>query len=329
MQNPKTSPFNLGIVGCGGMGNAHVKSALHDPAFKLTAVCDVNPSAFAGVPEDVPRYASADEMFQKQRLDIATLVLPNYLYEPTVQLAARHGVNVLCEKPLGHNLASCRRILDTARKHSIRGWVSSQRKYLPHFLIAREKLATLSIDFINVLFTYYWGQAFSGMGWRGDREKSGGVAVIDSGWHAFDALFWLMGNPVTVFAQLSPSRTKPDIDEKAAIQLVYPSGTLANLTIGYTVPQNTFEFLFTDQDKAVVVTYESMRYFEGGRLIDTFEPKEKVELMDSMYVELAKALSAPGTAPYITTFAQAESIMKVVDACYRSAVSGQVVKLTS
>ena len=95
------------------------------------------------------------------------------------------------------------------------------------------------------------------------------------------------------------------------------------------MPQNTFEFLFTDQDKAVVVTYESMRYFEGGRLIDTFEPKEKVELMDSMYVELAKALSAPGTAPYITTFAQAESIMKVVDACYRSAVSGQVVKLTS
>ncbi|MCE0499305.1 MAG: Gfo/Idh/MocA family oxidoreductase [Methylacidiphilales bacterium] len=322
-------PFNLGIVGCGGMGNAHVQAVLRDPSFKLVAVCDVNPDAFAGVPEDVPRYACAAELFEKHRLDLATLVLPNHLYEPTVELAARHGANVLCEKPLGHNLASCRRILETARKHNIRGWVSSQRKYLPHFLAAREKLAPLSIDFINVVFTYYWEQAFSGMGWRGDPQKSGGVAVIDSGWHVFDALYWLMGSPVTVFAQLSSSRTAPGIDEKAAIQLVYPSGALANLTISYTVPQNTFEFLFTDRDKAVVITYESTRYFEGGRLIDTIEPKEQVELVDRMYGELAKALGESETTPFITTFAQGEAIMAVIDACYRSAASGQVVKLGS
>jgi len=322
-----THPFNLGIVGCGGMGNAHVQAALRDPDFKLAAVCDVNPEAFAGIPEGVPRYTSADEMFQKQRLDIATLVLPNYLYEGTVKLAARHGVNVLCEKPLGHTLASCRCMIDIAREHHIRGWVSSQRKYLPHFVVAREKLATLPIDFVNVMFTYYWGQAFSGMGWRGDLQKSGGIAVIDSGWHVFDALLWLMGNPVTVFAQLASSRTAPGVDEKAAIQLVYPSGALANLTISYTVPQNTFEFLFTAQEKAVVITYDSMRYIEGGRLIDSVEPAKSFELIDAMYRELSKALGEPETAPYITTFTQAETIMTVIDACYRSAASGQVVKL--
>ena len=44
--------------------------------------------------------------------------------------------------------------------------------YLPHFPVARERLADLSIDFINVVFTYFWGHAFSGMGWRGDRKKA-------------------------------------------------------------------------------------------------------------------------------------------------------------
>jgi UDP-N-acetyl-2-amino-2-deoxyglucuronate dehydrogenase len=322
-----TSPLKLGIVGCGGMGDAHVQSVLRNPAFQLAAVCDVNPGAFAKIPAEVPRYATAEEMFRQQKMDLATLVLPNYLYEPTVQLAAKHGVNVLCEKPLGHNLASCRRILETAREHGIRGWVSSQRKYLPHFLAARKKLATLPVDFISVVFTYYWEAAFGSMSWRGDRAKSGGVAVIDSGWHVFDALFWLMGNPATVFAQLGASRTAPDIDEKAAIQLRYPSGALANLTISYTVPRNTFEFLFTAQDKAVVVTYESMSYFEGGKLIDSVEPKEKFELMDAMYAELLTAIREPDASPYITTFAQAEEIMAAVDACYRSAASGQIVKL--
>jgi predicted dehydrogenase len=323
------NPFKLGIVGCGGMGNAHVQAALREPGLRLAAVCDVNPEAFGGVPEGIPRYASAEEMFEKEELEVATLVLPNYLYEPTVELAARRGVDVLCEKPLGQNLASCRRILETAEKHGVRGWVSSQRKYLPHFLVARKKLAAMNVDFVNVVFTYYWAPAFSGIGWRGDVQKSGGIAVIDSGWHVFDSLLWLMGNPETVFAQLRASRTAPEIDEKAAIQLRYGSGALANLTIGYTAPQNTFEFLFTDHDKAVVITYESMRYFEGGHLIESVEAKEKVELVGCMYAELSKALGDPGSAGYITTFAQAESIMTVVDACYRSAASGQVVKLAN
>ena len=319
-------PVKIGIVGCGGMGNGHVQAVLRNPAYELVAVCDVNPSAFEKIPAAVPRYHDAGEMFAKHPMELATLVLPNYLYEPTVKLAAGHGINVFCEKPLGTDLASCRRILATAREHGIRGWVSSQRKYLPHFLAARERLAGLSIDFITVVFTYYWGPAFGAMGWRGDRQKSGGVAVIDSGWHVFDALLWLIGQPNGVFAQIAASRQVPDIDEKAAIQLRYPSGTLANLTISYTVPKDTFEFLFTDGDKAVTITYDAMNYFEGGKPVDTVAPKEPVNVMEAMYAVLLTAVQKTDPAPYLTTFEQAEQIMAVIDACYRSASSGQLVK---
>ena len=322
-----SAPLSIGIVGCGGMGQNHVQAVLHNPGFKLAAVCDVNPAAFEAVPREVPRYSEAREMFKDHRLDLATLVLPNYLYEPTVELAATHGVSVLCEKPLGQNLASCERILETARKHGIRGWVSSQRKYLPHFIAAREKLAGMEIDFVNVVFTYYWAPAFGSMGWRGDVKKSGGIAIIDSGWHVFDALHWLMGKPASVFAQVSASRAEPGVDEKAAIQLRYPSGALGNLTISYTAPQNTFEFLFTDGNKAVVITYDNCRYFEGGSLVASDEPKEKVNVMEAMYAELLAAAGQGAKAPYITTFDQAGQIMSVIDAAYRSAASGQLVKL--
>jgi predicted dehydrogenase len=322
-------PVKIGVVGCGGMGNAHVQAVLRNPAFEVVAVCDVNPDAFGNVPAQVPRYSDAGEMFAKHPMELATLVLPNFLYEPTVQMAARHGVNIFCEKPLGTDLASCRRILATAREHGVRGWVSSQRKYLPHFLAARERIGKLSVDFINVVFTYYWSAAFASMGWRGDRRKSGGVAVIDSGWHVFDALFWLMGQPSAVFAQLGASRRTPEIDEKAAIQLRYSSGALANLTISYTVPKSTFEFLFTDEDKAVTITYNAMNYFEGGKLIEAVEPKEPFEVMDAMYAVLLTAVRKTDPAPYLTTLEQAEQIMAVIDACYRSAETGTLVRLGS
>jgi predicted dehydrogenase len=309
------------------MGAAHVKAIEGNPAYKLVAVCDANPDAFKEMPADVPRYADAADMLKEHQLDLATLVLPNFLYEPTVKIAAERGVNLLCEKPLGHNLASCRRMVEITRANGVRGWVSAQRKYLPQFLAAREKLASFTIDFVSVTFTYYWPPAFGAMGWRGDRQKSGGIALIDTGWHAFDALYWLLGDPETVFTQISPSRSSPDIDEKAAVQLRYPSGTLANMTLSYTTPKNTFEFIFTDRDKAVVVTYDAMEYFEGGQLKDMVKPKEGADVMSAMYGTLLQAIREPESKFYITTFEQAESIMKVIDVCHRSAAAGKVVGL--
>jgi predicted dehydrogenase len=322
-----SAPLKIAIVGCGAMGNTHLKSILRNPGLRLAGLCDVNPEAFTGAPAEVPRFSKMEELFEKVPLDLATLVLPNYLYESAVELAAKHKVNVLCEKPLGHNLESCRRILEIARRHGIRGWVSSQRKYMPHFIAAREKLAGFSVDFINVIFTYYWEPAFRGMGWRGDREKSGGVAVIDSGWHVFDALQWLMGRPESVFAQLSFTRQAPTIDDKAAIQLRYPSGTLANLTISYTTPKDTFDFLFTDHDRALQITYQHMQYFEGGKLVESIEAKGGLEMIDAMYATLLQAIEEPGKPAYITTFDQAESIMRAIDGAYRSAAEGILVRL--
>ena len=155
------------------------------------------------------------------------------------------------------------------------------------------------------------------------------IRDVESGWHVFDALYWLMGNPATVFAQLGASRTRPEVDEKAAIQLRYPSGALANLTISYTVPQNTFEFLFTDQQKAVVITYDEARFFEGGLLTESTKEEGKFDVMDRMYAELLGVLREPNAMPYLTSFEQGGEIMAVVDACYRSAASGEVVKLAT
>ena len=49
--------------------------------------------------------------------------------------------------------------------------------------------------------------------------------------------------------------------------------------------------------------------------------------MDSMYVELSKALANPTASHYITTFMQAGEIMKVIDACYRSAATSKIIQL--
>jgi len=117
--------------------------------------------------------------------------------------AAKQGGERAVREAAGHNLASCERIIEIARAHGVRGWVSAQRKYLPHFIAARKKLAQLPVDFIDVGFTYYWPPAFGAMGWRGgpSEEWRHRADRHQAGMHSM-RFHWMVGEPVSVFAQL-------------------------------------------------------------------------------------------------------------------------------
>ena len=318
--------IRAGVIGCGGMGTAHVKTLAEHKAFELAAGCDINPEALKNLPEGVPGYASAKEMLAKHKLDLVSIIVPNHLYEPMVKLACRHGACVFTEKPFGHTLASCRRMIRALEAAGLRGWVGAQRKYAKHFQKARELLRKMPLDFVNLVFTYFWGPAFSDPGWRGDRARSGGVAVIDSGWHALDALSWFVGDPDAVFCQLTFLETRRDIDNIAAVQLHYPSGTIGSAVISYTQPRSMMDFTFSSQRKNLYLGYGGLTLHEDHQETLKIEAEPNEPIFVTMYDELARAYRGARSA-YVTDMHRAERIMQVVDACYRSAKTGRAVRL--
>jgi len=318
--------IKAGVIGCGGMGRAHVQALAGHDAFELVAGCDISPEALDNLPDSAARYSKAEAMFEAHKLDVVSIILPNYLYEPMVTLAAAHGVCVFTEKPFGHTLASCRAMIATLEAAGLRGWVGAQRKYAAHFRKARETVAGMPLDFVNVVFTYYWQRAFGDPGWRGDRARSGGVAVIDSGWHVLDCLDWFLGGPDAVSAQLAFLKAHPDIDDKAAIHLHYPSGLVGNVFISYTLPKADMDITFSAGPRSLYLNYERLSVFDGGKEAGHLDAVRGETLFPAMYDELAKAY-AGDTSAYLTDMHRAERIMHVVDAAYESARSGQRVQL--
>ena len=203
-----------------------------------------------------------------------------------------------------------------------RAWVGGQRKYSSHFRTARDILCGMRPGFVHALFTYFWGPAFADPGWRGDRAKSGGVAVIDSGWHVLDLLSWLVGDPVSAFCQLGYLKSHPDIDDKAALQLRYRSGTVATVTISYTLPRSQLELTFAAGRESLHLNYERLALYDGTQETTSVPATRDEPLFRWMYDELAKA-RAGSHAAYVTDMRRAERIMAVVDAAYRSAASGR------
>ena len=322
-----SAKIRAGIIGCGGMGRSHVKTLAEHESFELVAGCDISPEALDNLPEGAARFDDAEAMFAKHDFDLVSLILPNHLYEPMTRLACAHGACVFTEKPFGHTLASCRAMIATLEAAGLRGWVGGQTKYQSHFVKARELVAEMSLDFVNVLFTYFWAHAFGDPRWRGDRSRSGGVAVIDSGWHVLDILDWFLGGPDAVSAQLSFLETIPDIDDKAAIHLRYPSGAIASVVISYTLPKATMELTFSAGPRSLYLSREGLGVFESTEEVMHVEPQADEQVFPRMYGELAKAYSGDFSA-YVTDVRRAERIMQVVDACYRSAASRERMQLS-
>jgi len=314
------------VIGCGGMGRNHVNALMQSNSFEIVAACDINPEVLENLPDSVACFQDAEQMFDGVEFDLVSIIVPNYLYKNFVAMAASRGIDVFCEKPFGENLESCLYMHEILKDNECRGWVSAQRKYGSHFKSARQLAAEMKPDFLRASFTYYWGKAFESIAWRGDQQKSGGIAVIDSGWHVFDILHWLFGEPVEVFCRLSFLEKYPQIDDKAVICFRYENGMNSEIFISFTQPDNSFELSMTEGDKAVKFALNSLLTYEKGKETQRVEPEKGENLFEIMYKELADAYHGADDA-LITDTAQALQIMKTVQACYESHQKGCFVKL--
>ncbi len=127
--------------------------------------------------------------------DFVSICSPNYLHDAHIRFALRIGANAICEKPLvtkPHNLDYLEEIEQQ----------SNSKVYNILQLRVHEKIINLrnrlksenSKTKKDVVLTYITSRGpWYNYSWKGDLEKSGGVAT-NIGIHFFDMLIWLFGS---------------------------------------------------------------------------------------------------------------------------------------
>jgi predicted dehydrogenase len=112
----------LGIIGTGGMAAAHAKAFSAIPGCKVAACADIVPGkaeAFARTHNIPAFYTSAEAMLESEKLDAVSVVTPDRAHAPVSLLALRHGLHVMCEKPLASTYAEARRMAAEAKKRRV------------------------------------------------------------------------------------------------------------------------------------------------------------------------------------------------------------------
>jgi len=136
--------IQIGVIGVGTMGRGHVARFLKQQDVQLVAVCDVvnertenaremvekhyAQQAGASVYRGCQMYGDFRELLASDEIDAVVIATPDHWHATQCILAARAKKDIYCEKPLTHNVAQGRRIVDSVQQNKVVFQTGSQQR---------------------------------------------------------------------------------------------------------------------------------------------------------------------------------------------------------
>ena len=161
------------LIGLGYISQRHIQ-AIEDIGDKLVMVCDIDESKKDKVPDakfysDYIR-ATKDPLFKE--VDWVAICTPNYLHFPMAMNMLKMGKNVLCEKPLVIKTSHIGTLNFLPKYSNFYTVLQLRHNQEMQFLKSTIKVTEKYEGSINL--NVHRGE-FYGNGWKGDKEKSGGL----------------------------------------------------------------------------------------------------------------------------------------------------------
>lgn len=353
--------LKVGVIGA-GIGRHHLRgySQLSDTV-EIAALCDVDEARLKEIGDlySVPlRYTNVDDFIRSGEIEAVSICLPNNLHAPISIIALEAGLHVLCEKPLADNGASAQRIVEAAARAPGKFMICYNRRYRPD---VRWMKAAVNEQMLGKIYHVKagWVRETGIPGWGGwftNKELAGGGALIDLGVHMLDLSLWLLEYPepltvsgnvqanfgpqhakswaprsgppspfsvedaATAFIRLRDdvvlnleaswaSHAKPGLDD-FYVTLSGTHGTVEFHVANYTA-ENTLTF-YTEINNIPVITHPVIK--STGKTDHDYAVAEFVKCV------LEDTPTPAGAEQGLT-------IMRIIDAIYRSAQMGQEIRV--
>ena len=127
--------MKVGLIGCGRVAHVHMRAYKAMSKVNVVAVADADinrAKAFAGPYKIDKIFSNYMDIFEVEDLGFVDVCTPTSTHESIVRDAAKSGLNVLMEKPMGRNSIECGRMIEESRKHGIRLCVCHNQLFYPY-----------------------------------------------------------------------------------------------------------------------------------------------------------------------------------------------------
>ena len=212
---------NFALIGAAGyIAPRHMK-AIKETGNDLVAALDKNDSV--GVIDSY--FPDADFFTEYERfdrhvdllhregksIDYVSIASPNYLHDSHIRFALRNGAHAICEKPLVLNPWNIDGLNVVEEETGCKVFNILQLRLHPSIIAMKQKVKealtenpskVFDVDLTYLTSRGHWYFA----SWKGDNEKSGGIAT-NIGVHFYDMLSWIFGGVTENVVHIN----KPDV----------------------------------------------------------------------------------------------------------------------
>jgi len=135
--------INVGLIGCGGQGKSDMRGHMGLEDVQITAICDVDADQLAGAKKMVEDYYSKKkesdfkglfttkdfrELCARKDVDAVIVATPDHWHYLTAVEAIRNKKDVYGEKPITHNYAEAKQLVEEVKKHERIWQTGSQQR---------------------------------------------------------------------------------------------------------------------------------------------------------------------------------------------------------
>ena len=333
-------PLRVGLVGCGGQGNALAQAIVRTNLLRLLACADPDEAAAgraAAFAPEVSTHNSVEALLSESDLDAIVIATPHHLLAAVALAALRAGKHVLVEKPMALNAREAEEIEVAAAKAG----VCYMAGYSFRFSMAshvRELLAAGVAGEIQAVTGSIGGGPMNN-GWVAYPETGGGPLLF-VGCHLIDLLLWFLADePVVVYADVR-RRADTGADETSAIQIRFANGALAQCLVTQAASTFSYELEIHGRTGKVALRGGNFPQFEIEVSSNTVPAyREPTTIRQAVRGDIISMILVPELEeftrsirerrPPAITASDGRRVLQVLDAIVESGQSGRPVTLNS
>lgn len=283
-----TSKVRWGLIGCGDISRKRVAPALRDsPLCELIAVSRARAElaeSFAhefGARRWSPEW---QDFLMDYEIDAIYVATPVHLHAEQTIAAAERGKHVLCEKPMGLNVAECDRMIAACRANDVKLGVAYYRHFYPAVRRVKELINSgeLGVPVVAQINAFEWFDPPTDdpRAWLINKKVSGGGPMFDFGCHRIEVLLDVFGEVRDVKATLANTFFNREVEDTATALFQFERGTCGALTVTHAArePQDTFNLFCSQGSIHIPVLNEgTMRVVtRDGERIETHPPAQNI-----------------------------------------------------
>jgi D-xylose 1-dehydrogenase (NADP+, D-xylono-1,5-lactone-forming) len=276
-------------------------------------------------------YSSYEAMLQDPDIDAVYIPLPNHLHKKWTIEAAKRGKHILCEKPASLTAEETKEMVDFCRESNLKFMEAFMYQFHPQHERVREIIKSGEIGevkYMRASFSFFLAQPEGNV--RMDSEKGGG-SLYDVGCYAIHSIRKILGaEPVEVDVHANID-SDYQVDTSAFGYMKMENGVHAHFDCSFDmVFRAEYEVIGTEGQIKVPRAFRPDNHGGEGLVIvqigeETREEKIVADIYREEVEHISQVILENGEPSY--SGENAIQNMRVIEACYQSIHTGNIIKL--